>query len=168
MMRNLGLICLWIFIGLSSCNKEDDENCNPESTNSKWTLGKDIIVNYQAEYLRNEYVIVDGENILFQYNHSGAQCDDVYDDEWGEGLTFVISNESTDFEFANEEIVDIKCFYQQYGAWVRHNQYQIKDGIIKGKRISENKWKINVSVTTTPLFTDEQPKKFEFSSIFSK
>jgi hypothetical protein len=165
-MRNLGLICLLIFIGLSSCNKKDDENCNPEKINTKWTLGKEIIVNYNAEYQRNEYSILDGENILFEYDHSGAECDDIYDDEWGENLTFIINKETKGFELLDGDIVDIKCFYQEYGAWVRHNQHQIKDGIIKGKKISENTWEINVSVLTTPIFTDEQPKKIEFTRIF--
>ena len=73
-----------------------------------------------------------------------------------------------DFELLNGDLIDIKCFYQQYGAWVRLNQYQIKDGSLKGKKISDNQWEINVSVLTTPLFADEQPKKIEFTSTFNK
>jgi hypothetical protein len=159
---------IFIIIGLISCNNDDDENCHPESVSSSWTLGKEIVVEYNSEYESNDYNVTDGDNRLFEYNHSGAQCDDIADDEWGEKLTFVINQETTDFEFVNEDIVETKCFYQEYGAWVRHNKYQIKDGTIKGEKISENEWKITVSVFTTPIFTDEQPKKIEFTETFSQ
>ena len=167
-MRKLFLIGLLILTGLSSCNKNDDENCHPETVDANWTLGKEIIIDYNTEYQRNDYSIINGENILFAYNHSGAQCDNIYDDEWGECLTFIINKETTNFELTNEDIMGIKCFYQEYGAWVRHNQYQIKDGIIKGKKISEKEWEIIVSVMTTPLFTDEQPQKIEFTKTYSE
>ena len=167
-MRNLRLICLLILSGFSSCDKKDDENCHPETVKANWTSGKEINVNYNPEYQRNDFSIVKGENILFEYNHSGAQCDNIIDDEWGEKLTFIINRATTDFELLNGDLIDIKCFYQQYGAWVRLNQYQIKDGSLKGKKISDNQWEINVSVLTTPLFADEQPKKIEFTSTFNK
>lgn len=166
-MRNLCLICSLIFVGLTSCNNKDDENCNPETINANWTLGKDINVNYNTEYQRNEYSIIDGENILFEYNHSGAECENIYDDEWGEKLTFTINKDSTNFELTDDKIIEIKCFYREYGAWVRHNQYQIKNGRIKGKKISAKEWEIIVSVTTTPLFSDEQPQIIDFSKTFS-
>lgn len=167
-MRNLFVIWLLIFAGLPSCNKNDDKNCHPETVNAKWVQGKDIVVNYNTEYQRNEYSIVDGENILFEYNHSGAQCDDRVDDEWGEIFTFIINKETTNFELSNADILGIKCFYQEYGAWVRNNQYQIKDGMVKGKKISENKWEISVSVLTTPLLPNDQPKTIEFAVVYSK
>lgn len=167
-MKNLNMICFSIFIILYSCNKKADENCNPETINTKYTLGKEIDVNYSTEFQRNEYSIRDGGNILFEYVHVGAECEDRYDDEWGENLTFIINKDTTDFEIKDGDIVDLKCFYQEYGAWVRHNQYQIKNGIIKGKKISDNKWEIIVSVLTTPLFTDEQSKKIEFTGTFHK
>ena len=166
-MSKLFLFGVFIVIGMISCNK-DDHNCDPETINAKWTLGGEIVVDYNTEFERNEYSISNGENILFEYNHSGAQCDDIYDDEWGELLTFSINSETTNFEFTNDEIITTNCFYQAYGAWVRHNQYQIKDGTIKGEKISESEWKIIVSVMTTPLFTNEQAKSIEFTEIFSE
>jgi hypothetical protein len=166
-MRNLMLICLMLFVGFSSC-KKIYENCNPETIKTKFTLGKEIDVNYSSEFKRNDYSIKDGENILFEYIHIGAECEDRYDDEWGENLTFIVNKDTTDFEIKNGDIENLKCFYQEYGAWVRHNQYQIKDGIIKGKKRLDNTWEISVSVLTTPLFDDVQPKKIEFTGTFNK
>ena len=143
-------------------------NVQCETVNSKRTLGKEIVVGYNTEFERNDHNIINGENRLFEYNHSGAQCDDIYDDEWAENLTFRINNETTNFEFTNGEIITTNCFYQETGAWVLHNPYQINDGTIKGEKISESEWKIIVSVITTPLFINEQPKSIEFTEIFSE
>jgi hypothetical protein len=157
----LTIVSLMIF----RCNKN---NCNPEITIPTWYEGKEIVVTYDSIYQRNEYNIEDGVNILFEYNHAGQQCDDVYDDEWGEILTFEIDKKIIDFEFVDSNIITTKCFYQEYGAWVRHNRYQIKDGIIKGKKISEDKWEITVSVSTTPIFSNETPQAIKFKQIFNK
>jgi hypothetical protein len=160
-MINKLLVAVLFIIGTISCKK--DQNCHPASVSSTWTLGKDIIVDSISEYS-----IVDGENRLFEYNYSGAECENVMDDERGEKLTFIVHEVSSNFEYKNEEILETKCFYQEYGAWVRHNKYQIKKGIIKGEKISDNEWKVKVSVITSVLFPDEQPKTIEFTKIYSK
>lgn len=167
-MTKISLIGIAILIGMLSCNNNDDENCSPETVFANWTLGKEINVTYNLEFQRNDYEIVDGNSRLFEYNHIGAQCDDIYDDEWGERLTFKISTETINFELANEDILETNCFYQEYGAWVRHNKYQIKEGTIIGEKISKNRWRISASIITTPLFEDEQPKMIEFSEIFEE
>ncbi len=167
-MKNCISICLIILTVLSACNKESDGNCHPESIRAVWVPGKEVNVNYDTEYQRNNYEIVDGKHILFHYNHTGAQCDDRFDDEWGEILAFAVNKEVDYFEFNNEDILEVNCFYQQFGAWVGHNDYQIKDGIIKGRKISLNRWEIEVSVTTTPLFENEQPRQIEFNALFMK
>ena len=110
--------------------------------------------------------MIDGNKLLFEYNHSGAQCDNIADDEWGEKLIFQVENNITLFEFIDEEILLTNCFYQQYGAWVSHNQYHVKNGTIKGEKLSKNKWKIVVAIETTHLSENEQPKVIEFSEIY--
>jgi hypothetical protein len=165
-MKKYMAICLLFLSGLFACKKESDENCHPELAHAVWVSEKEIIVNFDTEYQRNNYEIADGPHILFHYNHTGAQCDDRYDDEWGEILAFAVNKEVEYFEYKDEEILELQCFYQQYGAWVTHNAYQVRDGIIKGRKISLNRWEIEVSVLTTPLFEDEQPRKIEFHEIF--
>ncbi len=160
-----GVLSLMVLV---SCSKNNDDNCTPETITPRWTSGKEINVNYNAEFERNDYFIVDGDRRLFEYHRSGPQCDDIYDDEWGERLTFVINSEADDFEFTDLDIMETNCFYQEYGAWVRHNQYQIKEGTIRGRKISETEWEINVAVTTTPLFDDDQPETIEFTKVFKE
>jgi len=165
-MNKLIFTALLSLMVLVSCNKNND--CDPETITSKWIPGKEISVDYNMEFERNDYSVVDGDRRLFEYHHSGAQCDNVYDDEWGEKLSFIIDAETADFEFTDQDIMQTHCFYQEYGAWVRHNQYEINEGIIKGEKISKNEWRIEVSVTTTPLFDDEQPKIIAFTGIFKE
>lgn len=163
-MKKIILLGVLLLTGMLACNKNDSE---AESMNGKWTLGKKITVEYNNEYTRNDYTIDNGQKRLFEYNHSGEQSNNVYDDEWSEELKFTIDENVADFELTDEEILEINCFYQEFGAWVRHNQYQIKDGKITGKKISTTEWKITVDVLTTPLFDDEQPKRVEFTAIFT-
>lgn len=167
-MKKLTIILLFLTsILLTSCDNKEDENvCDPETTISNWVTNKKIVVEFDTTYQRNNYTIVDGNKLLFDYNHSGAQCDYISDDEWGERLVFQIDT-NTNFEFKDDEILSTNCFYQQYGAWVNHNQYQIKNGIIKGEKISANKWQITVNIETTPLFQNEPPKKIAFTKLFS-
>ncbi len=146
----------------------DKNNCNPETIIATWSEGKEINIMYDSLYQRLDYNVDNGENLLFVYNHTGQQCDYIMDDEWGESLIFEINYLNAKFEFVDSNIILTKCFYQEYGAWVRHNRYQVKDGIIKGKKISEDKWEITVSVITTPIFPDEKAKIIEFKKSFSK
>ena len=166
-MKRLIFILLIIITSLSSCKSDDNENdCYPESVISNWINEKEIIVEFDTEFERNNYSVIDGNKLLFEYNHTGAQCDHIIDDEWGEKLTFQEEDNNFEFEFVDDEILLTNCFYQQYGAWVSHNQYQIKNGIIKGEKLSENEWEITVNIETTPLFQNEQPKNIEFTEIF--
>jgi hypothetical protein len=166
-MKVLILGCLFLILVQCSDNT-DNGGFHPETFNGSWTYGKDISVNYNTEYERTEYTVVDGDHILFEYTHTGAQRDDVFDDEWAEMITFVINKDATHFELTNEQIEGAKCFYREFGAWYAHNQYSIKDGIIKGRKIFGTKWEIYVSVQTTPLYMDQQPKTIEFSVLFDK
>ena len=152
-------------LGIISC--KDNSNCSPEISRSTWSINKTILIEYNSENQQNRYSILEGDNRLFEYNHSAAQCENIYDDEWGEVLTFAIPNEITDFKYEDDNILETRCFYTQYGAWVRQNHYEIKNGMIKGEKKSENEWIITVSVATTPLFADEQPKLIEFVEIFT-
>jgi hypothetical protein len=166
-MKRLIFLSLLILTSFSSCTSDKSENdCYPEAVISNWTNEKEILVDFDTEFERNNYSVVNGNKLVFEYNHTGAQCDHIIDDEWGERLIFQVENNNADFEFVDDEILLTNCFYQQYGAWVNHNQYQIKNGTVKGEKISENEWKIIVNIETTPSFENEQPTNINFTEIF--
>ncbi|MBD0833475.1 hypothetical protein [Aestuariibaculum sediminum] len=152
-----------------SCDKAEENNpCQPETTISTWKVNKEIKVDFNSEFNRNDYSIIEGNKLLFEYNHSGAQCDHFIDDEWGEKLIFHIEISQTKFEYNENDILLTNCFYQQYGAWVNHNKYEIKNGILKGEKISDSTWEITVNIYTIPLFEDEEPKNIQFKTIFTE
>lgn len=166
-MKRLIFLSLLILTSFSSCTSDKSENdCYPEAVISNWTTEKEIMVDFDTEFERNNYSVVNGNKLVFEYNHTGAQCDHIIDDEWGEKLIFQVENNNADFEYVDDEILLTICFYQQYGAWVNHNQYQIKNGTVKGEKISENEWKIIVNIETTPSFENEQPTNINFTEIF--
>jgi hypothetical protein len=159
---------LAILDGCDKGQKEIEDECTPEKTICNWYENKDITVSPDAFSGGYLYMVTAGDNILFIYNHVGAQCDNIDDDEWGEHLAFVIDKDLTEFEYTDSDLISVKCFYQQYGAWVRGYMYQVKDGIISGKKTSDNTWKINASVLTTPLLQDETPRSVVFTETFKK
>ncbi len=168
-MKKLIFIPFIILTLFSSCESDEIENdCDPEIVLSKLIAEKEIIVEFDNQYKRNNYSVIDGNKLLFKYYHVGAQCDFISDDEWGEELTFQVEKNSANFEFVDDEILLTNCFYQQFGAWVMHSQYPIKNGMIKGEKISGNEWRITVNIETTPLFQNEPSRKIEFTETFIK
>ncbi len=155
---------LLAIVGLVSCDKDD--NCTPEKIHSTWTLGKEITSEYDTILQRDFFRIVDGENRLFEYNRIDAQCDDVSDDEGGERLYFELDEQTADFSAVDEEILNLKCVYELFGAWVPFSPYQIKKGTIEGRKLSNSEWEIDAVVTTTPMNVDDEPKTIQFSEIF--
>ena len=74
------ILVLLITFGIISCN--ENSNCIPEISRATWTINKTIQVEYDSEIQQNYCSILEGDNRLFEYNHSAAQCENIYDDEW--------------------------------------------------------------------------------------
>lgn len=163
-MKNIifALLC-YATIG---CNY--DYNCTPETTRCLWSADKKITVIYDSTYGGNKYRITGGDNLLFEYIHTGAQCDNIADDEWEERLTFETNKGINEFEYVDSSILNSNCFYQQLCFCANNYPYQIKDGKISGIKISDKQWELTVSVTTTPVLPGEQPKMVAFKKIFNK
>jgi len=164
-MKNLYLIAVFLTSLLVGCAEKND-NCTPESTIGTFAAGKQIEVKYDVENNRNIYSIEEGNNIVFEYKHASAQCANTYDDELLETLAFEVDKDAKQFKFVDSQIVISQCFYQQIGTWVNLSHNEIKSGVIEGTQISEGKWKVNVSVWTTPLLPAEVPRKIEFEQLF--
>ncbi|MGB5320466.1 hypothetical protein, partial [Eudoraea sp.] len=73
-MKRLIILSIMILICLSSCDNEEND-CQPEKVISNWNAEKEITVEFDNEFERNNYSVIDGNKLLFEYNHSGAQCD---------------------------------------------------------------------------------------------
>ncbi len=155
-------VALFIVAGFASCDKWKLQ----ESLTTNWIPEKDILVEYIAEHDVNIYTVVDGENRLFEYTY-GTYVEDAVDSDKTMKLVFAVNNEIDEFEFTDEELIEMNCFYEQFGTWIPTGQWQIKNGTIKGEKISENQWRINVSVSTTPKSEGETAKTIEFIEVFT-
>jgi len=165
-MKHLYLFVLLITAVLGGCS-EGRYDCTPESITGHITEGKQIIVEYDTTYKRNNYFIKDGNNSVFEYKHAGAQCDNTADDELLKILAFEVDKNATQFRFEGNEITTSNGFYQQSGTWTSGN-YEIKSGQIEGKKISESKWQVTVSVLASPIFPNREPIKIAFEQLFEK
>lgn len=152
---------------LFGCIPENDEGCDPEIETSRWMQGKEINVTYDPTLELTTYTVENGDNLVFEYNHIGAQCDNIADDEWGERLTFEIDKDATEFEFTDDAILETKCFYQYYGAWAPPHHYEVKNGSISGHKIDNTNWEVTIDITVIAMpFGEESPRTIAFQRTF--
>ncbi len=166
-MKNNFLQLLIIIALFTSCSNEETDDCDVENYQYNWSTEKSIAKDYNTEIERFDFTVTVGTNNVFEYNHSGAQCDYILDDEWGELLSFEINKDLTIFEYKDDEILQTNCFYQEYGAWVSHIQSAISKGVIKGEKSGNNTWKISGTITVLSEFYTA-PKEIKFTGIFKQ
>lgn len=159
-------ILLFVIICLSIISCSDD-NCTPETYSSTWTSDKTIVITYDSVSQQNRYNVENGNNLVFEYNHSGAECIDIDDDEWGEKLIFEIPIGVNNFEYTDAEIINANCFYQEYGAWVSPLHREITEGILKGEKLTDNIWQITANVKSIGDSTKLE-KTIDFVAIFEQ
>lgn len=153
-----------LLLGIIACT--DKENCSPEGFFSTITADLKIEKIFNTELQKNVYGIINGDQLVFVYTHTGAQCDDILDDEWGERLLFEIDPGISEFDLTDDEILTTNCFYSEFGAWVSHEQIEVNKGRIQGVKISETQWNVNISVEVTSSISNT-PKLIEFTRIYT-
>ena len=167
-MNTKSLLALLLLIGLIACNKEEDDGCDPEKSYHYWYSDQDIEAELDTIYPENWYIITPGDKRLFEYHYQSAQCDDIYDDEWGEILRFVVDPSVTHFEYVDEEILEAKCYYNQYGAWVGASAFPVTSGSIEGERMWNGDWMLTVDIVVPELLPLGPPRSISFTSIHSE
>ena len=101
-----------------------------------------------------------GENIVFEYEYTAEEEENIADDEYTEFIRFEISPNLSEFSYQDAELTDIKtvltkicyCFFE-YDV----NKDVPPTGNIAGERISATQWRISVDVT----FYGDERKTFE-------
>jgi hypothetical protein len=131
--------------------KKNDFNCHPERFTYTILPQSDITIDTSET---PNFSIVEGSNMVFEYQHLAAQCDDVFDDEWGEILYFAIDTNATEFQNTDEQLAEIQCIYNLEGAWVGARE-RVKLGSIAGEKLSEKLWRISIDLTLQNEFVSE-------------
>jgi hypothetical protein len=138
------IICI-IFIVMISCNKKGLD-CYEESKIGTFERNKMILTGITPDTNIEYFEIVTGNKIVFTLNHSGFQCDQVYDDEWGEQVVFQVDGNLNNFVMKDNELERNMCFYGQFGAWVNHKKSIINAGLVEGEKIDEDEWSVNLNI----------------------
>lgn len=167
-MNPLRIIFLACILAFSfGCDKF---NCTGPSWTYELLTDKEIVIT-QDTFSGNPltiYEILDGNKTVAKYTHGTRECEEIYDDEYAEHLSFHFDDALEDFEFKDEEILNTNCFYYESGAWVRHNRYRIQKGTITGKKVDENRWDIQINVETEPADSFDIVKQVVIDGIFRK
>lgn len=143
-------------------------NCDPERIQAIYQHDKKIERAITLDG-RLVYGTQNGQHTVFRYTKTAEQCDDVFDDEYGEVLSFEVSLDSseTSFEFRDDELLDLKCYYYEFGAWVNSGtHYPIRKGLIKGRQTSEEEWYIQCSLLTDAIPEEGVPHAVEVNAYF--
>lgn len=107
--------------------------------------------------------ISDGDELIFDINQIGAQCDLIQDDETGQRITFSIDAEIEELELIDQELASINAIHQEYGAWVRRGTL-IDEGFIIIKKMGENSWEIQGELEIEAIQFEDST--FSFDEVF--
>ncbi len=155
----LKLLLLVLMVGtFFTCDKDSgyDYDCIPDTITTSIIEKSDIDIRFDTSRQRNLYVFQPGEKLIFYYNYNYAECLNINDDERGFAFAFLIDPGTTEFDFQNEEIKDLKAFYNEHGAWVNATFHQaVSRGFIRGEQISDTDWQVEVNITADSLSTPD-------------
>ena len=164
-MKKLLPLFLGIAFTFAACDKD---GCHPAQNSGSFEENKSIVIHYNEGAQEDSHHVETGENLVFRYSHTAAQCDDVMDDEWGYALTFEVDKDATQFRFEGTELNVSKGFYKEFGAWVGGNTYPLEGGLIEGSKIADGKWRVKADVTALYPTSNGSAKRVTFDTVFEK
>lgn len=142
-MKQLTYLAIILFcLGFSSCG----DDCQDAETTFQFTANSQLVRMDNTDLGLFQYEISEGDKFVFRLSHAGAQCNDTFDDEWGERIVFEVDQEASSFRFVDSELIEAQCYYSQWGAWVNSSPLLITSGSVEGTKLSESTWSINLSL----------------------
>jgi len=144
-------VVLSIFLLSISCKKGSTNNC----TDDKYTYEFQEAARIDTLTIQGGlfYQINPGNNIVFNYTHTGPNCKNLADEEYVENLVFQIPAGTTNFIFQNNQITNAFCFFKKT-CFCNNFALPVISGNIKGTKISTVKWKIEINIDV-PGSTDK-------------
>jgi len=134
-----------ISLALASCSKENEEYFSYTFSENKQLN----IETYDESYMKFSN-IVEGTNLVFEYEYSAEDKVDISDDEYSEFIRFEINPALTEFTYKNAELSDIKTVFTKNcfcGFMYELNKDEAPIGTISGLKISQTEWTISIDVT---------------------
>jgi hypothetical protein len=124
-----------------SCKKND---CTPAKYGYTFSENKQIdTVRYGGYELSTQ--VNPGSNIVFSYSVLGRYCPNWTDGPSFEGLVFEIPAGATNFNYSGTDLQRIECYYE-YSSWGGGDVIRATQGTLRGNRVSEEKWNVEVDL----------------------
>ena len=124
-----------------SCQKED---CTSAKYTYTFSENKKIdTVRFDGFVLSTQ--VNSGTSTVFSYVGRGRSCPNWTDSPTSERLVFEIPAGVTNFSYSNTDLQGIEC-YHQYSSWTGSDAERVIQGVLKGNKISNNKWDIEVDL----------------------
>ncbi len=144
----------------------DPDNCDAEMKSYTVQADKSIQIAIDTLSLVANYQVSDGENLVFQYHHVRAQCDNIADDEWAETLSFEVDKNAETFMFEDADLNLANCFVRESGAWVNGSSNPIMKGMITGTKKNNNDWDVEISIVVDPLNVGGGSREIVLEEVF--
>ena len=132
---------------LSSCNQDEvkPEVCKDGKCDFEIMTDSEIFILEDSAI--TEFDIVNGDNLVFQYQYQSNDNKRIADDEYLERIFFEIHADSSSFSFSDAELIDLNAVFQRScfcpgPFWVR-----IESGLITGTKQDDGEWKIDADLS---------------------
>ena len=155
-MKNI-ILYLFIVIFIVSCNNNDDttvidyEDFFPEEIPDNDQYQLKFYKNSEVESTTNgSYTnaqIVSGNNLVFEYKYVFEDDPILSDDEYTEIILFEVNPDVNEFFISDEELLNANSMLGTICFCAPSGFFNISDGWIKGKKLNENEWQIDLSVS---------------------
>lgn len=152
-LRNAFLLLLIPLFLFTSCSKKADGCLDDiistgfkEDRTIEEVVGKDSTIYYQ---------IVEGTNVVFQYDIAFAECEWILDDEYGETVTFELRKDQNKIDLHDSELSSITMVYNEWGAWANSRKVPVQKGRLTGEKVKSNVWLIDFEIEADAINTDE-------------
>ena len=89
----------------------------------------------------------DSTTTIINLLHYAGHCSDYSDDEWSQFVFFEIPGGITSFDYSDEELIDLRCFHRESGAWISTLPVFITEGRVAGEKIDDMTWEIAIGIT---------------------
>jgi hypothetical protein len=151
------LVFLFVFILFSfSCKKASFRDCSEDEFSYFFYTSSMLDTTLVQGSLF--YEIKPGNQIVFQYTHSGPDCKSIADEEYTEFLAFQIPATLSSFRFENNELTEQLTLYKRI-CFCPLRAVSISKGFIQGTRLSSTRWEIEINVDIPELGTTLSLKK---------
>lgn len=117
----------------------------------------------------NRYMVDDGDKMVFHFRKQTKKFDNTiaYDAGYRLDFYFQVPAGTEEFELRDEELKEAMAYSKPFcrciPSWTFYDR-----GIIKGKKLNENEWKIDFQIHGASPQKENQPDTLETSGIFRK